>query len=92
MLGRAPDKIPGQDLGFYLEDGDVLLFSEQGAPAPQVLLVESVTAAQQRFLHRPLVPGENQGRVVETRPGSITLVDPASNHLTLLDKSRNNEE
>lgn len=92
VLGRAPDKTADKGLGFPLADGEALLFCEQAAPAPQVLLVESVTAAHQRFVHRQLVPGENQGRVVEIRPGSTTLVDPAGNHLTLLDKARENDE
>ncbi|OGX86447.1 hypothetical protein BEN47_13165 [Hymenobacter lapidarius] len=49
-----------------------------------MLPVASVADARQRFEHRPLVPGENQGRIVTTGPGHLSLIYPANNQLTLL--------
>ena len=68
-----------------LPDNDTLVFSEQAGPGPHVLPVTSVAAARQRFEHRPVVPGENQGRIVAAAPGHLSLIDPADNELTLLE-------
>lgn len=64
---------------------DTLVFSARGRPGSHVLPVGSVAAARQRFEHRPLVPGENQGRIVAAGPGHLSLIDPANNQLTLLE-------
>ena len=67
-----------------LPDNDTLVFSEQARPGSHVLPVASVAAARQRFEHRLVVPGENQGRIVAAGPGHLSLIDPANNGLTLL--------
>lgn len=68
-----------------LSDTDTLVFSEQARPGAHLLPVASIAAVRQRFEHRPLVPGENQGRIVAAGPGHISLIDPANNDLTLLE-------
>ena len=68
-----------------LPDADTLVFSNQARPGSHILPVASVAAARQRFEHRPLVPGENQGRIVAAGPGHLSLIDPADNELTLLE-------
>jgi catechol 2,3-dioxygenase-like lactoylglutathione lyase family enzyme len=68
-----------------LTDTETLVFSDQARPGSHVLPVASVADARQRFEHRPLVPGENQGRIVAAGPGHLSLIDPANNQLTLLD-------
>ncbi|AWM32016.1 hypothetical protein DDQ68_03920 [Hymenobacter nivis] len=52
-----------------LSNTGTLVFSEQARPGSHVPPVESITAAQQRFEHRLVVPGENQGRIVAAGPG-----------------------
>ena len=68
-----------------LSGTDTLVFSEQARPGAHVLPVVSIAAVRQQFEHRPLVPGENQGRIVAAGPGHISLIDPANNELTLLE-------
>jgi len=68
-----------------LPGADTLVFSAQARPGAHVLPIASVAAARQRFEHRPLVPGQNQGRIVAAGPGHLSLIDPANNQLTLLE-------
>ena len=68
-----------------LTNDETLLFSAQARPGAHLLPVASVAAARQRFEHRPLVPGENQGRIVAAGPGHLSLIDPADNEITLLE-------
>jgi hypothetical protein len=68
----------------WLPGAGPLVFSAQAQPGSHVLPVESVAAARQRFEHRLLMPGENQGRIVAAGPDFLSLIDPANNQLTLL--------
>ncbi|MBO3272111.1 VOC family protein [Hymenobacter defluvii] len=85
VLNLPADIAPADAATLHLPGADTLVFSAQAPPGAHVLPVESVDAARQRFEHRPLVPGENQGRIVAAGPGHLTLVDPANNELTLLE-------
>ncbi|TFZ64312.1 hypothetical protein E4631_20150 [Hymenobacter sp. UV11] len=61
-----------------------MLFT-QAPPGAHVFPVDSVDAARRRFEHRPLVPGENRGRMVAAGPGRLILADPANNQFTLFE-------
>ena len=85
ILGLPVEAMQADPPTLRLSDTDSLVFSEQARPGAHLLPVASVDAVQQRFEHRPLVPGENQGRIVAAGPGHISLIDPANNDLTLLE-------
>ena len=85
VLGLPVETIPANPPTLRLTNTETLLFSAQARPGAHLLPVASVAAARQRFEHRPLVPGENQGRIVAAGPGQISLIDPADNEITLLE-------
>ena len=84
VLGLPAEAVRADPPTLRLSDTDTLVFSKQARPESHVLSVESITTARQRFEHRLVVPGENQGRIVAAGPGHLSLIDPANNGLTLL--------
>ncbi len=85
ILCLPAEAVQAEPPALRLLDADTLVFSEQARPGAHILPVASVAAARQRFEHRLLVPGENQGRIVAAGPGHLSLIDPANNELTLLE-------
>ncbi|MFC6224928.1 VOC family protein [Hymenobacter artigasi] len=85
ILGLPVEAMQADPPTLRLSDTDSLVFSEQACLGAHLLPVASIAAVRQRFEHRPLVPGENQGRIVASGPGHISLIDPANNDLTLLE-------
>jgi catechol 2,3-dioxygenase-like lactoylglutathione lyase family enzyme len=83
VLGHPGTPTP-DGLRFDLVNGYSLLLSARGQPAKVVLPVPEAAAYQQRFEQRVTVNGENQGRILETQSDSVTLVDPAGNHLQFI--------
>ncbi len=80
VLGLPATPTPG-GLRYDLESGAVLLLCAHGRPAEFILPVPLAAAYQRRFEQRVTVNGENEGRILETQPNSVTLVDPAGNQL-----------
>jgi catechol 2,3-dioxygenase-like lactoylglutathione lyase family enzyme len=72
---------------FDLAEGLALYLTAQGQEAEFTLLVPHAQAYAQRLRNRAGLPGENQGRVLETRPDGVSLVDPAGNLLRLIEQS-----
>jgi catechol 2,3-dioxygenase-like lactoylglutathione lyase family enzyme len=85
ILNLPADAVLADPPTLRLSDTDTLVFSDQAQPGAHLLPVASTAAVRQRFEHRPLVPGENQGRIVAAGPGQLSLIDPADNELTLLE-------
>ena len=85
VLNLPADALQTEPPTLQLPGTDGLVFSAQARPGTHVLPVASVADARQRFEHRQLVPGENQGRIVAAGPGRLSLIDPANNQLTLLE-------
>jgi catechol 2,3-dioxygenase-like lactoylglutathione lyase family enzyme len=85
VFDLAAAAAPADPATLCLPGADLLVFSAQAPPGPHVLPVASVAAVRRRFEQRPVMAGENQGRIVAAGPGHLTLVDPANNELTLLE-------
>ncbi|MGY3090861.1 catechol 2,3-dioxygenase-like lactoylglutathione lyase family enzyme [Hymenobacter sp. UYAg731] len=85
VLNLPAEAVQAAPPTLQLSGTDTLVFSEQARQGAHILPVTSVAAVRQRFEHRPLVPGENQGRIVAAGPGHISLIDPADNEITLLE-------
>lgn len=85
VFNLPADAVQADPPTLRLSDMDTLVFSAQARPGAHLLPIDSIAAARQRFEHRPLVPGENQGRIVAAGLGHLSLIDPADNELTLLE-------
>jgi len=72
---------------FDLAVGPTMYLSLRGREAEFTLLVPHAAAYAERLRNRVGTPGENQGRVLETRSDSVSLVDPAGNLLRLVEPS-----
>jgi catechol 2,3-dioxygenase-like lactoylglutathione lyase family enzyme len=86
VLELLAEAVQAEPPALRLPGSDTLVFSEQARPGAHVLPVASVAAARQQFKYHPLVPGENKGRIVAAGPGHLSLIDPANNQLTLLER------
>lgn len=80
VLGREPTAT-AEGLRYDLDTGATLVLTAQGQPAEFILPVPQVAAYRQRFEQRVTVSGEDQGRLVESEPHRVTLVDLAGNRL-----------
>ena len=72
---------------FDLAAGPTVYLSLRGREAEFTLLVPHPAAYAERLRNRVGIPGENQGRVLETHADSVSLVDPAGNLLRLVEPS-----
>ena len=77
----------GETVRFEMAEGHTLFLSSVGQEAEFMLPVHHVAGYAQRFQQRLLVSGDNQGRVVETSPNNLALVDPAGNLLHLIESA-----
>ena len=84
VLGCLP--LPGAATPTYqLGPGYQLRLVAEGAIREFTLLVEHLPVYRHRFEQRPTFNGENQGRLLESRPDTLVLVDPAGNLLRLME-------
>lgn len=87
VLALEPVACGPATVRFNLAEGAALYLSGQGQEAEFTLLVPHAQTYAQRLRNRVGRPGENQGRVLETRPDGVSLVDPAGNLLRLIEQS-----